>query len=163
MGVAGLGLLLERQPQPTTVIKLRFAHPNTGKPLYELSTSWASTVKEVRAAICKATGLQTSSMLLSRGRAAQSADTLGDGETMWECGFSDGDEVPYMYMGDGTTDLAAFLAAASLVDSKPKVLVLHGRNSNSAVRQRQSTTRRDVAAPYASTDALACISRAASR
>ena len=94
MGVAGLGVLLERQPQPTTVIKLRFSHPNTGKPLYELSTSWATTAKDVRAAVCKATGLQSASMLLSRGAVAQSADSLGDGETMWEAGFNDGDEAP---------------------------------------------------------------------
>ena len=42
--------------------------------------------------------------------------------------------VHYMYMGDGTSDVAAFLASVSLSDSKPKLLVLHGRNSNSAVR-----------------------------
>lgn len=81
------------------------------QPLYELSTTWDSTVKEVRAAVCAATGLKVGSMILARGRMGQrisdSSDNLfRDDETMWECGFSDGDEVAYMYMSDGTLDLA---------------------------------------------------------
>ena len=104
-------MLLELQPQPTTEIKLRFSRPDNGKALYVLSTTWTATVIEVRKAACLATGLVNGSMILARGRMGQrisdSADNLfGDGETMWECGFSDGDEVGYMYMGDGTADLA---------------------------------------------------------
>eukprot|EP00966_Prymnesium_polylepis_P213493 4944372-Prymnesium_polylepis.2 len=108
----GLSVLLEQQPQPSSAITLRFSRPDTGKPLHEHRTTLDATVKEVHAAVCAATGLKPGSMIIARGvmgqRISDSSDNMfGEGETMWQCGFSDGDEVAYMYLGDGAADLAA--------------------------------------------------------
>lgn len=108
----GLTTLLEQQPQPTTAVTLRFSRPDTGKPLHELRTTLDATVKDVRIAVCAATGLKPESMIIARGvmgqRISDSSDNMfGEEETVWQCGFSDGDEVAYMYLGDGAADLAA--------------------------------------------------------
>ena len=82
------------------------------QPLYEFTARWDAAIKDVRALICEATGLKPGSMVIARGRMGQrisdSSDNLfGDAESLWECGFSVGDEVAYMYFGDGTADLGS--------------------------------------------------------
>ena len=101
----GLGLLLERVPIPATALTLKFSHPTTGKPLHDLQTTMSATIKEVKLAVASATGLKASAMVLARGhqgqRISDSAENIfGDAETVWGCGYEDGQEVGYMYMAE---------------------------------------------------------------
>jgi len=111
----GLGQLLEPIPIPDEHVVLRFLRPDDGQPMYDVCANMRSTVSEVRQEVCQATGLKEKSMLIARGkmgqRIADSQDNLyKDHETVYECGFTNGDEVGYMYLGDPTADLASFTA-----------------------------------------------------
>ena len=74
--------------------------------------SWLSTRarilsrvhRDVKQAVAAATSLKASAMVLARGkqgsRISDSAQNIfGDEETVWACGYVDGQEVGYMYMG----------------------------------------------------------------
>ena len=107
----GLGVLLERVPPPNEALTLRFSHPDTGRPLHELATTMVATVGQTKSAVAAATGLRAGAMVLARGKQGQrisdSAENLfRDHETLWACGYVDGQEVGYMYMGEAASDLA---------------------------------------------------------
>ena len=107
----GLGPLLERLPVPSTSITLRFSRPDDGKALTDLQTHMSATIKEAKAAVAAVTGLRAEAMAFARGRMGQrisdsAANLYGDDETLWSCGYMDGMEVGYMYMGDAAQDLA---------------------------------------------------------
>lgn len=107
----GLGLLLERVPVADEPITLRFSHPETGRPLHELRTTMLSTIGEAKAAVAAATGLKKTAMVLARGKQGQrisdsSENLFADHETLWACGYVDGQDVGYMYLGEAAADLA---------------------------------------------------------
>lgn len=107
----GLGPLLECIPVPSTPLSLCFSRPDDGKALLNLETTMNSTVREVKAAVAAATGLQAGAMVLARGKMGQrisdsAANLFADHETLWACGYIDGQEVGYMYLGDAAEDLA---------------------------------------------------------
>ena len=93
----------------------QFSRPDNGRPMLELPTRMTATVKEVKAAVAAATGLSANALVLARGKMGQrisdsSENLFGDKETLWACGYVDGQEVGYLYMGD-PSEAAATLDA----------------------------------------------------
>ena len=104
------GPLLQRNPIPDGAIVLEFVHPSTGKGMLHLEVPHAATIKAVKRAVAEATGLRAGAMVLARAamgsRISDSAANLfDDEETVWECGFVEGQKVGYMYLGEAEADL----------------------------------------------------------
>ena len=101
-------------PVPDEPLTLVFIRPDDGTFMYKLHTKMTATISDVKRGICLATGLKERAMIIARGKMGQpitdSQDNLyHDDETLHECGFSDGEEVGYMYLGDAAQDLAGFV------------------------------------------------------
>jgi hypothetical protein len=75
--------------------------PTTGKHLCEIETHFLTTIKELKAQFAKEAELSATAMVFARGKMGQrisdsSENLYGDSETVWACGYVDGQEVGYM-------------------------------------------------------------------
>jgi hypothetical protein len=103
-------------PVPDEPVSLVFLRPDDGTFMFTLHARMTTTIGEAKQAVCSATGLKERAMILARGkmgqRIADAEDNVyRDEETLYECGFCDGDEPGYMYLGDASHDLDGFTPA----------------------------------------------------
>uniref|UniRef100_A0A7S4UJ23 Ubiquitin-like domain-containing protein n=1 Tax=Alexandrium monilatum TaxID=311494 RepID=A0A7S4UJ23_9DINO len=100
---------------PSKPLTLKIMSPvEAGAELLDLQIRDNWTVGQVKALLCKTTGLKAGSMIMCKGkmgeRVADSASTrLNEDGLVTEQGYGDGDEIAFMYLGDPETDLAAYL------------------------------------------------------
>lgn len=116
----GVGLSTLLEPQPITgSVTLHFARPDNGKPMLKAWLPFATTIKEVKKLVADATGLRANSMVLARGQMGQrisdsSENLFGDDETLWACGYVEGQVPGMMYLGEAANELNAEAQAGTL-------------------------------------------------
>jgi len=84
-----------------------------GVKLTDLAIKDDWTVGQVKALLCSTTGLKKTSMIMARGSMGQrvSEDAqLNETHRVVDCGYKDGDEIAFIYMGDPAADLQDYLA-----------------------------------------------------
>mmetsp|Transcript_76922 Transcript_76922/g.135537 ORF Transcript_76922/g.135537 Transcript_76922/m.135537 type:complete len:375 (+) Transcript_76922:67-1191(+) len=84
-----------------------------GVKLTDLAIKDDWTVGQVKNLLCSTTGLKKTSMIMARGSMGQrvSEDAqLNEAHRVVDCGYKDGDEIAFIYMGDPASDLQGFLA-----------------------------------------------------
>eukprot|EP00439_Symbiodinium_sp_Y106_P032610 s6565_g3.t3 len=77
----------------------------------DIKNDW--TVGQVRKLLCSITGLKESSMIMARGKMGERVGEdaqLNLSHLVADCGYKEGDEIGFIYMGDTEGDLKAFLA-----------------------------------------------------
>lgn len=84
-----------------------------GVKLLDLAMQDDWTVGQAKALLCSTTGLKKSSTMMAKGkmgtRTTEDA-ALPDSKKVVECGYKEGDEIAFIYLGDPTADLEGFLA-----------------------------------------------------
>ncbi|CAJ1407795.1 unnamed protein product [Effrenium voratum] len=77
----------------------------------EIQQDW--TVGQVRKLLCSITGLKEGSMLMAKGKMGERVGEdaqLNLSHLVVDCGYKDGDEIGFIYMGDPEADLQGFLS-----------------------------------------------------
>ena len=115
----GLGILLEPVPVPDSPITLCFARPDNGKPMLKLTLPFCTTIKDTKAAVEAATGLRSGSMVLARGKMGSrisdsSENIFADDQSLWACGYVDGQVPGVMYLGEAANDMNDAAKAGTL-------------------------------------------------
>eukprot|EP00931_Biecheleriopsis_adriatica_P118697 TRINITY_DN94040_c0_g1_i1.p1 TRINITY_DN94040_c0_g1~~TRINITY_DN94040_c0_g1_i1.p1 ORF type:complete len:371 (+),score=79.86 TRINITY_DN94040_c0_g1_i1:61-1173(+) len=88
---------------------LRVMSPlEAGVKLADLAIKDTWTVRQVKALLCSTTGLKKESTMMAKGKMGErvSEDArLEESHLVVDCGYKDGDEIGFIYLGDVETDL----------------------------------------------------------
>lgn len=87
-----------------------------GVKLLDLSIRDNWTVDQIAGLISQMTGLKRQSMIMAKGKMGERVPedaTLDEKKLVVDCGYADGDEIAFMYLGNLEGDLAGFLEKQS--------------------------------------------------
>jgi len=85
-----------------------------GEKLLDLSIRDNWTVGQVKGLISQLTGLRKQSMIMAKGKMGERVPEdakLDETKLVVECGYQDGDEIAFMYLGELDNDIEKFLAS----------------------------------------------------